>query len=76
VRSNRRTAGRTPFRPRREAIYETSHDGLHWALVNQSDFRRSPRKKVGSGLPVYGYVDGIEMTASGRGWLWESRDWT
>jgi len=56
-----------------KAIYQTRDAGAHWALVNQSDFQGSSRRRVGSGLPVSGYVAGIEMSASGRGWLWETR---
>jgi photosystem II stability/assembly factor-like uncharacterized protein len=56
-----------------KAIYHTRDTGAHWALVNQSDFKGSGRRNVGAGLPVSGYVAGLEMSASGRGWLWEAR---
>jgi len=56
-----------------KAIYQTRDGGAHWSLVNQSDFKGSSRKNVGSGLSVSGYVDGIEMSKTGCGWLWESR---
>ena len=56
-----------------KAIYQTHDAGAHWALVNRSDFKGSSRRNVGTGLPVYGYVAGITVSASGRGWLWETR---
>jgi len=56
-----------------KAVYRTRDAGAHWALVNQSDFKGSGRRDVGTGLPVSGYAAGIEMSASGHGWLWEAR---